>query len=120
MLKYFRMTLTPQEHAFTEAINDTGYIATCLKSGDWNGMPPCHLIRCNPLTVNEQTVTLTDLTDNYYTDNLTLTAGYEDASHSGTTGYDVGTLYQADCTEFGDDFDFGKNIVRAHLYCNKT
>ena len=120
MLKYFRITLTPQEHAFTEAINDTGYIATCLKSGDWNGMPPCHLIRCNPLTVNDQTVTLTDLTDNYYTDNLTLTAGYEDASHSGTTGYDVGTLYQADCTEFGDDFDFGKNIVRAHLYCNKT
>ena len=120
MIQYLRITLTHQEHAFTEAINDTGYIATCLKSGDWNAMPPCHFIHCNPLTVDEQTVTLIDLTDDYYTDNLTLTDGYEDASHSGTTGYDVGTLYQADCTEFGDDFDFGKNIVRALLFCNKT
>ena len=83
-------------------------------------MPPCNLIRCNALTVNDQTVTLNDLTENYYTDNLTSTDGYEDASKSGTTGYDVGTLYQADCTEFGDDFDFGKNIVRVHLVCNKT
>ena len=83
-------------------------------------MPPCHFIRCNPLTVNDQTVTLNDLTENYYTDNLTQTDGYEDASNSGTAGYNVGTLYQADCTEFGDDFDFGKNIVRVHLICNKT
>ena len=83
-------------------------------------MPPCHLIRCKPLTVDDNTVKLTDLTENYHTDNLTQTDGYEDDSHSGTTGYGVGTLYQVDCKEFGDDFDFGKNIVRAHLYCNKT
>ena len=75
-----------------------------------------HFIRCNSLTVDQQTVTVTDLTEKYYSDNLTLTDGYEDAQHSGTTGYDVGTLYQADCTEFGDDFDFGKNILQAQLH----
>lgn len=111
---------TFQEHTFTKAINDTGYIATCLKSGEWDAMPRCHLIHCNPLDLDENTVTLIDLTDDYFSDNLTETDGYDDASHSGTTGYGVGTLYQVDCTEFGDDFDFGKNIVRAHLYCNKT
>ena len=101
-------------------INDTGYVATCLKTGEWDAMPPCHLLRCNPLNLDDKTVTLTDLTENYYSDNLTQTDGYDDTSHSGTAGYGVGTLYQVDCTEFGDDFDFGENIVRAHLYCNKT
>ena len=83
-------------------------------------MPPCHLIHCNPLTLDDKTATLNDLTEMFFTDNLTKTVGYADAAHSGTTGYGVGTLYQVDCTEFGDDFDFGKNIVRVHLFCNKT
>ena len=101
-------------------MNDTGYNSTCLSSGEWNGMPACALIHCDPLVVDTSSVTFTDMTTTYYSDNITSTEGYIDDQHSGTTGYSVGTLYQAQCTQFGDDFNFGENIIRTYLFCNKT
>jgi hypothetical protein len=109
-----------QEHQYTEALNDTTYVSTCLPSGEWDAVVPCSLRFCGPLSVDDATVTLTDLTTTYFSDNITKTVGYNVDGNSGTTGYDVGTLYTAECTQFGDDFDFGENIIRTLYYCNKT
>ena len=110
-----------QEHSFTEVIDDTGYVATCLPTGLWDEMAVCSMIYCNSLVIDTNTVTVTDMTQLFHSENITDTFGYNDTENSGTIGYQgVGTVLRAECTEFGDDFDPGENLIRTYFFCNKT
>ena len=94
-------SLFPQDYKFTKAIDDIGYEATCLPTGEWNQIAKCEMIFCNPLDVDDETVENTEFKNTF---NMT--------THASTL--------KLSCKENINDFDFGQNILRTFLTCGKT
>ena len=89
-----------KDYKFTEAIEDIGYTATCLPTGQWNQIAKCEMIFCNALEVDDESVETTDFKDTY---NMT--------TH--------GSIMKLSCKEEGYDFEFGNSIIRTFLTCGK-
>ena len=82
-------------------MDDYGYIAECLPSGEWDEIAGCEMIFCNELYIDDATVVQTDIKN----------------MHTMTTH---ASKMKLSCKEPLHDFDFSENIVRLFLTCGKT
>ena len=83
-----------------EQYDDTGYMALCLPTGEWDNLVGCKMIFCNQLIVDKETVDVSEIINMYNV-----------STHA--------SKLKLNCTNPLDDFDFGQGIRRVFATCGK-